>query len=164
MFSYYDYFKEYDGQGRLIQSGSNITRYSFDPPIIIEEDIYHYEYWCKDLVKVNEERDENDNVLFRIESYYEGIDECFEIENELLEIDVFPNPTLGMITVNSPVFKSGNTQISVFDMNGKLLLQKNESMRMELVEFDLGNLPNGIYVIQLMNQEHFVQNKIVLAK
>lgn len=78
-------------------------------------------------------------------------------------MDVFPNPTFGEITINSSIFKSGNTQILVFDISGKLLLQKNEQRRLELIDFDLGDLPNGVYMIQLMNQNYFVQERVVVA-
>ena len=91
--------------------------YTVDPPSYEESNNLSIEYWCKDLEKVVEPSTGDGIFSFRVESYYEGINECFEPENELLEIDVFPNPTSGLVTVNSSIFNSGDTQVSVFDMS-----------------------------------------------
>ena len=159
----YFYDLEYDGDNRMIRRKSRFEDYTFDPPQFQEENLEHLEYWCKDLVKTNITDLSNGFLIYKFDFFYEGKNECFEVENVLLEMSIFPNPTFGKITIQSPILQSGNTQIKVFDMNGKLLLGKIEIQR-ESAEIDLSHLPNGMYVIQLINQEHFVQQKVVLTK
>ena len=162
---YYNFYDlEYDDDNRMIEKKSGLEDYTFDPPLIHEGNVEGFEYWCKDLVKTNIVDIGNGFAIYKYDFFYEGKNECFEPEKELLEIDVFPNPTSGMITINSLIFQSGDTQITVFDMHGKLLLEKNENRQLLNAEIDLVDFPNGMYVIQLMNQEHFVQHKIVLTK
>ena len=164
----YTYQNEYDSQGRWVRRISE-RQYESAGELITAGDsktIKDFEYECEDWVA-------QETFAWAIAgigngsryvNYYEGEDDCFEIEKIVLEIAVYPNPTSGNITINSPVFQSGNTKISVFDVSGKLLLEKNEIRREEKVDVDLSHLPNGMYVIQLMSQEYFVQEKIVVTK
>ena len=163
----FTYVNEYDEHNRLINS----TKEEYDlylGALILDKSETTSEatdFACVDLVeKTTLTYPYSDDLEFQYEYFYEGKDECFEIENVMLEISIFPNPSMGEITIESPVLESGNTQVVVFDINGKLLLEKNEFRRAENVELYLGHLPNGMYVIQLMNQEHFVQQKVVIAK
>ena len=158
---------EYDDEDRLVKKTRERFFYpiSGGPPEISEQYYFEkeYSYLCSDVVNREDSEFHVGTLTFRKDFYYEGKNECFEIENIMLEMSVFPNPSFGEVTIQSPILESGNTQILVFDVNGKLLLEKNELQRDD-VSLDLSFLPNGMYVIQLMNQEHFIQNKIVLAK
>lgn len=158
--SHHTYENEYDDQGRLLISNDWYTTSLSQLGVLFGNTIH--EYLCKtDTFPITTYTLAYTGIKMKIEFIYEGKNDCFDIENEILEMDVFPNPSLGMITINSSIFKSGDTQVSIFDLNGRLLSVKNESRRCELIEFDLGNFPKGMYVIQLMNQDHFVQHKVL---
>jgi len=161
----YKYLNEYDEQNRLI----NLTKekYFMDLGTLVLDEVETTseatDFACGDLVeRTTLTHADVDNVDVRNEYFYEGKNECFEIEKVMLEMSIFPNPSLGEITVESPVLESGNTQIMVVDMNGNLLLEKNEFHREESTTINLSHLPNGMYIVQLMNQEHFVQNKVMI--
>jgi len=95
--------------------------------------------------------------------FYQGINPCFQ-PNKTIEATIYPNPSDGKIEIQSTLFESGNTNIQVFDMSGKLLLQKVNFVRKEKTELDLTGLPNGVYSIQLLNGESFVSKKLVVAR
>lgn len=126
----------------------------------------YYEYTCDGKVNVEAISNNGSGIInSKTETFYEGEDPCFEIKDADLEVSIFPNPTSGSITIESPIFQSGNTQISVFSMDGKVLLQKREIKRCEQVSLDLGNnLPNGFYLLELSNQENHVIEKVVLSR
>ena len=58
---------------------------------------------------------------------------------------------------------SGDTQIFIFDMTGKLLLEKMETRRIEKIELDLTQLPDGMYSLQLKNSDHFISKKLMIV-
>jgi len=162
----YIFQNEYDDQSRFVKTTYGL--YTQDGGELVlsvdSESIREYQYECEDwlaqetLARTQEGLGNGSRHVY----HYEGKDECFEIEESDLEIAIYPNPTSGNITINSPVFQSGNTMIFIFDISGKLLLEEKEIGRMEKVEMDLGHLPNGIYVVQLLNQNHFVQQKVIV--
>lgn len=163
------YQNEYDDQFRITNSKGEVNVPDGSGGWTINENtttIKNYEYECEDLLAQETSAPEQIGIGtgFRFIYHYKGEDDCFDIENTTLEISVNPNPTFGNLTINSPVFQSGNTMISVYDISGKLLLGKTEISRMEKIELDLSHLPNGMYVVQLMNQNHFVQEKVVVTK
>ena len=49
-------------------------------------------------------------------------------------------------------------------MDGKVLLQIEEVSRSTASSIDLYFLQNGIYLLYLKTEEHFVKSKIVIAK
>lgn len=60
-------------------------------------------------------------------------------------IKVYPNPTTSSLSIESE--KHGNLQVALWDMNGRLLLQKRLSATISQLE--LSHLPQGIYVLRM---------------
>jgi len=78
-------------------------------------------------------------------------------------ISIIPNPTNGLVTVNSEV---GNIkQIMVFNTGGNSLA---DSISFEIQDknasLDLTNLPNGIYYIEIVTDQGKYSEKITLMK
>jgi hypothetical protein len=74
-------------------------------------------------------------------------------------ITVYPNPTIGLLTV---LGHSNTTMAVITDVSGKIL--KSFELKNNISSLDISNLPNGIYFVRLQSAEnHFVQ-KIVLNK
>jgi len=83
-----------------------------------------------------------------------------EIENT--NINVFPNPSGGTITVQlSDV--SSNTFIQVYDVEGKLITEKKNLLG-KTVDVDLSNNVKGVYFIQVFNGDMKLLNKKIIIQ
>ncbi len=85
------------------------------------------------------------------------------------KVNVYPNPfntTTNIEFVN--VEKSGHLNIDIFSVYGKKLKtifnSDIESGVMYTVEFDAGDLPDGIYIYRLMTKDEDVRGKLILKK
>ncbi len=71
------------------------------------------------------------------------------------KLSIYPNPTNGKIYIDNEALEI--LTVSVFDVNGKLLLQKlgNESV------LDVSGLVDGIYVVKITSEESAVFRKLI---
>lgn len=74
------------------------------------------------------------------------ITDVLESENELEDISIFPNPTSGLVRVNT----NKNTKIEVMDVTGHILMSK--TTQEESTTLDVSNLPVGMYFIVTENK------------
>lgn len=74
-------------------------------------------------------------------------------------VNIYPNPTSGLITLNS---FSSNLLIKVYDAKGSLLL--TESTSSISTEINLNEFENGIYYIHISTNESSFVQKIILNK
>jgi hypothetical protein len=92
--------------------------------------------------------------------------ECIEIggigfeENTTVDFNVFPNPTLGDITIN--ISNASNTLVQIIDINGKLIIAKQVNNTSNT--FDLSNYENGIYFVKVKTNNQLITKKINLIK
>jgi photosystem II stability/assembly factor-like uncharacterized protein len=63
------------------------------------------------------------------------------------ELELYPNPAQNLVHIQSPGF-NGKTQVAVFDLSGKLVLET-----MGLKDIDLGNLATGSYILEISDAE-----------
>ena len=63
-------------------------------------------------------------------------------------ITFYPNPAKNKITVTGPV---SFAELSLFDLNGKLIWQKKNTTAQNNVEIDLGDLTTGVYMLKVGN-------------
>ena len=157
-------FNTYDEFDFLIAKRKERINNDFTPYTIIESHEITYEKSCEDLEEFRVEHNIMEEEIYSFESIYSGENKCLDIENIDLEIFTYPNPSGGKFSINSPIFQTGNTEILVFSTDGKVLLQKTEVSRSESSSLDLSFLQNGFYILQLRNGNHFVKEKIVIAK
>ncbi len=66
------------------------------------------------------------------------------------KISVFPNPMAQTMYINIPAIE-GMAEIKVFDMYGKMVMQKNSSQL--TTQLDISALAAGVYLVKVMNQE-----------
>jgi hypothetical protein len=94
----------------------------------------------------------NTPTYFAIDDLYqsqiEGID-----ENEILSIDVYPNPVQDLLTV-----KGENGILTLKDINGKTILSENH---FGISVLNLEELKVGIYFLELVNSEGKAIKKII---
>lgn len=91
-----------------------------------------------------------------------GVDQTMSASVEVLEkMKVWPNPSTGVFNVSIPQELSGEAQMQVFDVNGRMVFNKAVQLIGSNVSLDLGHLSSGVYVLKTSVGEATVTNKIV---
>ncbi len=83
-----------------------------------------------------------------------------EITNNLAQVSVYPNPSVG--TINIDLVEKVNSTISVFNVLGEEVY--NESNNSHLVTVDLNNNPNGVYFVTIKSEGNVITKKVFLTK
>ena len=82
--------------------------------------------------------------------------EIVKVVSDKKLIDIFPNPATNVLNVNITGY-SGNNDILVFDINGRLVLKnKTSSINSQL---DISKLPSGSYLVKVFNSDRLLLNK-----
>lgn len=61
----------------------------------------------------------------------------------------FPNPTSNKISFTTDLENGNTTNLEIFDINGKKVLEKNMTVIENKIEIDVTNLNSGIYIYKL---------------
>ncbi len=83
------------------------------------------------------------------------------VSNPILNSSIYPNPSKGIVNVTIPGLTDRAT-ISLFDIQGRTILYK-EINEVDTT-FGIENLVDGIYLINIQNNEETVTKKIVLKR
>jgi len=79
---------------------------------------------------------------------------------ELLnDINIFPNPSNGVFTIMGNLPDNSGTEISVYDIHGKLILSDRNT-----TTIDLSDESNGIYYLKVKTTESIITNRISVIK
>lgn len=80
------------------------------------------------------------------------------------EMNVFPNPSNGKVTVAFDVLNA-NTSIEVYNIDGKLILKKSNLVQAnKTLELDLSNEAKGVYLLKVLNGDNGILNKKILIE
>ncbi|MDP3567382.1 T9SS type A sorting domain-containing protein [Sediminibacterium sp.] len=89
----------------------------------------------------------------------------FTTQKELL---VYPNPSNGEFTIKYSVLKRANIIIDIFDVNGALLKnivnQNNQFEGNYQIPVNSNDLPNGIYLVRLINNGKRFTERVIIEK
>ena len=83
-----------------------------------------------------------------------GID---EIENSKFEIDIYPNPTTGMLTIEG----DGVVRVEVMDMLGRVTMDRTLSQWEGTLTIDLSNMPQGSYVLRIITCDGSIIRRVM---
>ena len=83
------------------------------------------------------------------------------VSNPILNSSIYPNPSKGIVNVTIPGLTERAT-ISLFDIQGRTIFYK-ETNEVDTT-FGIENLVDGIYLINIQNNEETVNKKIVLKR
>ena len=96
-----------------------------------------------------------DNLAIPLAKVYlnEIISSIFDTPTELaFDFTLFPNPTeVSTININLTSKIDNLTQVTVFDLHGRLLLQNQLGIGTTQYTLDVSNLGQGIYILELAN-------------
>ena len=94
------------------------------------------------------------------------IQSCPTNINSLLTtpVNIFPNPTSGTFIVSHKSSKEEISNISVFNLQGKLIMDKQTKYEQQILqeEFNLSDLSKGVYLIQIRTDQGSINKKIIL--
>ena len=92
-------------------------------------------------------------------------DKCFTSLKEVglaNGLDIYPNPTSNQLFVKLKLNETVKADIKILSLTGKLLLERtNVSLGNNIEEFDMSELPKGVYFIQIDTEEDRVVQKII---
>lgn len=79
-------------------------------------------------------------------------------------INIFPNPTTGIINLSSPTTITGKTSVTVFDTNGKTVYSETVGslIENEYRKIDLSALVKGMYFLKTESTTGLTNQKIVI--
>ena len=79
-------------------------------------------------------------------------------------INVFPNPSEGLVNLELKQFVPGNYRMTVFNAQGQLTMtdQLEISADQQLVQLDLSSFPKGAYIIKVASEKGIVVRRLML--
>jgi endoglucanase len=75
-------------------------------------------------------------------------------------IKLFPNPTKDFLKASLPL-DAAIQQISISDVSGRILLQKEVASNLTEYSLDINNVPSGIYMVNFKSKENVWTKKVV---
>jgi hypothetical protein len=102
--------------------------------------------------------EKNASVLVQMKSLSTGI-KSFE---EMVKIDVFPNPTKGKITVRFTQLPVAGSSIDILDISGRKVASRLISNLSE--EFNLDQQPAGLYLVKSILGTNEIIQKLIITK
>ena len=71
-----------------------------------------------------------------------------EMRSDDVSVSVYPNPTIGVVTVDIPVLdESGSNTLHLYDAKGETVLSRKRLMNSNTIDFM--NTPSGVYILKL---------------
>jgi len=75
-------------------------------------------------------------------------------------VSMYPNPTKGKLNVNLGEYKSQVIKMNVYNTKGQVVMSKEILKKSS--EFDLSNLAQGVYIVELKNGINKSSSRIVV--
>jgi len=77
-------------------------------------------------------------------------------------LNIYPNPTDGVVFIDLSKFSARNCELVVLDILGKEIIRKNIDMQVEeLIMFDLSHFHSGVYIIQVNTNDGVFVGKVM---
>lgn len=88
-----------------------------------------------------------------MKGYFADVD-----ENQAVAINIYPNPAQNIIHIDG-LDDTSNSEIVIFDMTGRVVMRT-----IYCNELNISDLPNGAYVIRIMNDGFVTISKLLISK
>jgi hypothetical protein len=96
---------------------------------------------------------------------YETSTDVNDILSNQQEFSVYPNPGNGQVYIDFPAINIQRAVgVNVFSLDGRLVLKKNITGSGTEIFVDCFALPDGMYILQLVNGNTYGQTKLVIRK
>jgi len=139
--------------------------YSADVPDLIENYMDYSSEECMDMFTQGQV-DLMRSILLGPRATLLGDPSAVQDINNHSAMSIFPNPACDQLTVTINQSMSSNVDIRIVDMNGRIVSEKNEGLMSgkNQIEFNLGNLQSGIYLIQIQGSNGIENEKVVVER
>ncbi len=103
-----------------------------------------------------------DYVSYNVTTFCCRLMDVNEANTNAADIKIFPNPGTSKITLQINT-QLENAAINIYDINGKIIWQKNEINGTNIIDVNVADLPRGVYFINAVEGDREVyKNKILL--
>lgn len=93
-----------------------------------------------------------------------GCDEVSTTEYTWInDINIFPNPSYGIVQVDANLSERENVTIQVLSMHGQVVYQSEQNAQRINERIDLSSASNGMYMIRISNDQFTYSEKIVIS-
>ena len=76
------------------------------------------------------------------------------LESSSASLFISPNPAKEMISINVPGIESGDVEVAIYTMQGKLVLKKSmKKLQQEALVMDVSSLASGVFLMVVSNNE-----------
>lgn len=90
-----------------------------------------------------------------------GITQNLGISNN---IDIYPNPTSGIVKIQSSFATTENIEITVSNMLGQVVYASKRATGVEMMSVDISDQPNGVYFVSVSNATDKMVTRLILNK
>ncbi len=102
-----------------------------------------------------------DEFVIVVDGYPTAVE---EINADAIEINMYPNPTRGLVNIKINSSNIADVDLAVLDITGKLVLRKQYSVAEEIT-FDMSGKVSGMYFVQIQTEgKQFVKKLVVDVK
>ena len=77
-------------------------------------------------------------------------------ENQISQLQLFPNPTEN--TINLKLSNEKIQEIVIYDLQGRVIFQENQNGTSNNSQIDVSDFSNGIYIVQVMSAKGIVSS------
>lgn len=141
---------EYEG-GRIQTAIRNSTFYHLHNGAVESESQLEdqYAYFCDGVLKSIHNFDVSGNLIGQTRYYYLNGTECDPLKRSSFEVRAYPNPTSGLLILESDGLFLKDSEVQVYDSSGRLMKSLTARNRIDYLELNLTNLPSGVYFLSL---------------
>ena len=79
-------------------------------------------------------------------------------------VSIFPNPSDGKVFIKIEKNNNAATSLRLVGLDGRLLKQKDLEFSNGVIDFDVSEFPNGIYLLQVQTEDTQVVRKLILQE
>ncbi len=96
------------------------------------------------------------------------VSDCTGLQNTSMfdrEIHVIPNPSSGLVNIQSNLIKNQNIEVDVYNSLGELLIHKNAFVQnSDVIEVNMNEFANGVYSVRISNGTEKATRRLIIAK
>lgn len=82
--------------------------------------------------------------------------------NDQSNLHIYPNPSKGMVNINSTLQNVGEAVFNIYDINGRLVLSQDIDLSNNHQNVDANNLATGVYVVKIVAGENIYTQKLIM--